>query len=187
MSYQDPEILLLASPSALDSVIQSIQEELAGLTWLQKCFGRAWTFRELDDKGATITIPKVYSGAGEYLNVLPNDHLQAQAFFATRGPETWPSYTPASQNPKQRPLKIIFWFNLQAIDKDKGYPFTEELKGDVERILRAHPAIVSIDAFADDQVEQVFEGYTLAANSQYLMYPYAGFRFDVTVGYWEEC
>lgn len=189
MSYQDPQILSIPAPTALDVVIENLRSDLSALTWLDRAFGRAWLFRELliGENNRPVNLPKVYLGAGEYQNVLPNDHLTSQAFIATNGAETWGSYTTASQNAKTRQLKIVFWFNLQTIDKDKTYIFTEELKKDVELVLRNNPAIASIDEYADDSAEQVFEGYTLPEDSQYLMFPFAGFRFNVTVGYWEEC
>jgi hypothetical protein len=71
------------------------------------------------------------------------------------------------------------------------------LKKDVEKILKANAYVASIDKYFDERVEDVFDGYISQAESgrysvddtktQYLMYPYAGFRFDFTVAYMEDC
>lgn len=199
MSYQNPDILLITSPIGLDAVIQSIQQELsAGLSWLEKSFGRAWEFKEIDSATEKIIkVPKCYTGTGEYINVLPNDFLKAQSFISARNEETWPAYTRASGNSKQRELSIIFWFNLKEIDPTKDYIFTEELKKQVEKILKANAYVASINKYFDERVEDVFDGYISQAEAgrysvddtktQYLMYPYSGFRFDVTVAFTEVC
>lgn len=196
MSYPNPSILAITAPQGIDKVIESIRVDLSALAWLAKSFGRAWEFKEPDAENPTIIhkIPKVWQGkdvtttTGEYLPVLPNDHLQSQSFIACKNAEVWTEYTRATGNPKERPLSIIFWFNLKLIDPTKDYIFTDVLKKDVEKILKANEHIKSINSFFDEKVEEVFEGYTINdALTQYLMYPYSGFRFDVTAAYWEEC
>jgi hypothetical protein len=199
MSYQNPDIPLITSPIGLDKVIQNIQQALtAGLPWLEKSFGRAWEFKEVDPATEKIVrVPKCYSGSGEYINVLPNDFLKSQSFITVRNEETWPAYTRATGNSKLRALSTIFWFNLKEIDSSKDYIFTEVLKKDVEKVLKANAYVASIDKYFDERVEDVFDGYISQAESgrysvddtktQYLMYPYSGFRFDVTVAYDEEC
>jgi hypothetical protein len=109
------------------------------------------------------------------------------------GPNTT---APNSPIPRSASLKIIFWFNLNDIDPNKGYIFTEELKTDVEKILKANPHVQSIDTYVDEKAEEVFEGYinsgagTLSTQdddvNQYLMYPFSGFRFNITVAFFEQ-
>jgi hypothetical protein len=197
MSYANPEILEIDSPAGLDKVIESLRVDLSFLPWLEKSFGRAWEFTEKQADGRVVRVPKVYQREGEYLNVLPNDHLVAQSFIMADGEEKWQAFTKYSTNAKTRALRIIFWFNLQQIDPNKDYIFTEELKREVEKILKASPYVVSIDSYIDERAEDVFRGYinsgagTLSTAdddvNQVLMYPYSGFRFTVTVSYYEEC
>ena len=179
MSYSNPDIVLIDNPVGLDKVIQSIQTDLNNLAWLQKSFGRAW---EMSDEGKTV--PKVYAGDGEYMNVLPNDFLKSQSFIATKGEEIWTDYTKSSANNKERKLKIIFWFNIKEVIEG-DHINTEKLKHEVEAVLKICPYIKSIDSYVDEQAEDVFEGYDLSEGSQYLMHPYSGMRFDITVGYRE--
>lgn len=183
MSYSNPDILIIETPIGLDAVVQSYQQDLyAGLPWLTKSFGRAREFREDGKK-----VPKCYMGLGEYYNALPNDFLQAQSFIIAREREQWPDY-PASD--LERELSMIFWCNLQWINPAKDYIFTEELRWDVEKIIKANPFTKAIQSFYDDRIEDVFMGYVGenhgtdgAQDRPYLMYPYAGFRFDVLASY----
>jgi hypothetical protein len=198
MSYENPNILTIDTPVGLDAVIESIRADLSSIPWLQKSFGRAWEFTEKQASGSVVRIPKVYQGEAEYLNVLPNDHMVAQSFIMADGAESWSEYERTSmRNAKTRALKIIFWLNLHEIDSNSDYIFTEVLKKDVEKVLKANPWITSIDQYVDEKAEDVFQGYinsgagTLSTAddnvNQVLMYPYSGFRFNVTVGYYEDC
>lgn len=193
MSYSNPDIVLITSPKGIDVAVQSIQQDLySGLAWLQKSFGRAWEHKEAID-GKTVRIPKVYMGGGEYHNVLPNDFLRAQSFIAVRGTEQWGDFSKFSENSLSRTLSIIFWVNLQEINPGKDYIFVEELKSEVEKIIKRNPFVESIDEYVDERAEDVFDAYDLRSvgygvddtATQYLMYPYSGFRFNVTVGYRE--
>lgn len=178
MSYSNPDIELIEEAKGIDSVIQSIQVDLSSLDWLEKSFGRAWVF---DDDGGKV--PKVYQGQGEYLNVLPNDFLRAQSFITASGPETVTEYKQFTMSSLERNLNIFFWVNLQEIDPNTGYIFTERLKNEVEKILKRNRWVKTINNYFDERADQVFEGFTLPENTQYLMYPYSGFRFEITVAY----
>lgn len=188
MSYSNPTIPSIASPTGLDTVIESIRTALAGLAWLDKSFGRAWEHKEMDAEGKVRKLPKVYTGEGEYLNVLPNDNLKAQSFIACRGPEEWEQFNRFEGSMKTRKLSVIFWGDLQRIDPTKDYIFIDILKNQVEDIIKVHPSVQSMDAYYDERAEEVFEGYSLddVAN-QYITFPFTGFRLDFTVIYPEEC
>jgi hypothetical protein len=204
MSYVDSEILTIDSPVGLDKIIQALQEELSSLPWMQKSFGRAWEFTEKMPDGRVVRVPKVWQGTegttgkGEYLNVLPNDHLTSQSFIMAAGAEEWIDFQLFQlTNLKQRKLKVIFWFNLNEIDANKDYIFTEELKADVEKLLKTFPYLKSIDSYTDEKAEDVFEGYINSGSgtlstadddlNQWCMHPYSGFRFNITVTYYEDC
>lgn len=205
MSYQNPEILPIDSPKGLDKVIQSLQDDLGPLPWLAKAFGRAWEFTEKQGD-RVIRVPKAWQGTdqstgkGEYISMLPNDNITSQSFIMAAGPEELAEdflYTRYALNSKTRKLKIIFWFNLNDIDPNKDYIFTEELKADVEKVFKANPNVKSIDTYTDEKAEDVFEGYINSGSNtlssadddlnQYLMHPYSGFRFNITIAFWEEC
>jgi hypothetical protein len=192
MSYNNPSTGVTGA-TGLNAAIESIRSSLAALTWLEKSFGRAWEFKEKNTEDRTISIPKVFMGQtdnkeGEYLNVLPNDFLKAQSFIKMAGPEEWTQFNRYDGSMKSRKISIIFWCNLKEIDVSKNYIFTDELKDQVEDILRKHPSISSLDAYYDERAEDIFNGYSLEeVETQYLMYPYAGFRVDCTISYGEVC
>lgn len=171
------------------------QDFYYGLPWLSKSFGRAWGFKEADSSADILKVPKCYMGEGEYQNVLPNDSLTSQSFIAARTGEETIDFSKATVSSKERLMSCIFWFNLKEINPSKDYIFTEELKYDVERILKQNPYVKTIESYFDEQVEQVFDGYLSNAEyarytiddprTQFLMYPYSGFRFDFRLAYAE--
>lgn len=192
MSYNNPSIPT-AGVTGFDAAVESVRSGLSALTWLEKSFGRAFEFKEkrLEDK--IVTVPKVFMGQtdlkdGEYLTVLPNDFLKAQSFIKALGPEEWTSFNRSDGSMKTRKVSVIFWVNLKQIDVSKNYIFTDELKDQVEDILKRNPFTLSMDAYYDERYEDIFQGYTIEeVNTQYLMYPYSGMRFDLTLSYPEVC
>lgn len=186
MSYANPEILIPEDLQGVDQAIESLRTDFATLPWLEKSFGRAWEFPEqIGDRKESV--PKVYEGGGEYHSVLPNDHLKAQSFILCIGEEEWTDYT-RQHNPKQRRLAVVFWFNLKEIDPDADFIFTERLKVQVEALINVNPYTMRINSFVDERAEEVFRGFIRPdTDTRYLMYPYSGFRFELTVGYREKC
>lgn len=189
MSYITPYIAPFnVSAISLDKVIQSLQFELGQLPWLDYSFGRAYEFKEVDAKGKLLRLPKCYTRDGEYINVLPNDFGRAQCFIALKGAEDWKEFFKYTGSTKEATLSIIVWGSLKRIDNTKKYFYTEILKKDVEKIVKLNEFVLEIVSVIDERAEDVFKGYDLRdENSQYLMWPYNGFRMDITVNYYEEC
>jgi len=196
MSYSNPSILEISAPTGLDTAIESLRLSMAGLSWENTAFGRAWEFKEVDPgSGKVIKVPKCYLGEGEYINVLPNDTLKtsSQSFIAVRGMERTIEYNQFSASSMERDVSLIFWMNLKEIDQAKDWIFTEQLKAEVEALIKANPYVSNILAYYDERVEDVFDGYVDGSQggrysvedtkTQYLMYPYTGFRFDLTLAY----
>lgn len=192
MSYNNPTIPT-AGVTGFDAAIGSIQTGLSALSWLTKSFGRAWVFKEKDLEGRVKKVPKVFEGQtdgkqGEYMNVLPNDFLQAYSFIKADGPEEWSEFNRFEGSMKSRKVSVIFWVNLKSINVAKNYIFIDELKDAVEDILKINPNVLSMDAYFDERAEDVFDGYTIDdVESQYLMYPFSGMRFQLTLSYPEVC
>lgn len=189
MSYVNPGTLPTPPiPLGLERAIEDMRGMLeVNLPWLSFAFGRAFTFNETSAK-----IPKCYVGNGEYINVLPNDTLfrpitAASLFFQLRSTETYSIFNYQHGSTKQATVGIIFWGNLKLIDSAKNYIFTEELKNDVEQVIKTNPYVQQIDEWIDERVEDVFDKYTIDPAAQYLMYPYTGFRVNVIINYPESC
>ena len=118
--------------------------------------------------------------SGEYLTVLPNDKFKGMSFIMATSQETFvgDDYTTDTfQQERTRQAALIFWVNLKAIDPTKDYPFTEELKEEVE-IQLADLDNLSIVSYIDENYREVFNGLNMGQNN-YLMYPYAAFRFNL--------
>lgn len=193
MSYASPYINTSNTAIGLDVVIESIRSELEAIPWLSVSFGRAYEFKEKDTTGKTVKIPKCYTSSGEYINVFPNDTLfakdvAASSFIKLKNSETYQQFNSTDGSKKKATLSVIFWGNLKLIDSTKDYIFTELLKYDVEKILKINQYVFELVEWVDERAEDVFEGYDLQIdNPTYLVYPFTGFRVDLTVFYDEAC
>jgi len=205
MSYEKPVIPVIAAPSGFNKAVQSLQVELYnGLSWLEKSFGRAYMFRERDINGNASNTPKCYDGAGEYINVLPNDMFSAMSFIIPTDGEIIIDGNKWILS-KTRACSLIFWVDLSRLIPGKDYVFTEELKTEVQAVLKANPYVFQINKYFDDRAENIYAGmdidfkgryrekkkgtYSNAAQvgEQYLMFPYAGMRFDIVFAYPDNC
>jgi hypothetical protein len=188
MSYVNPSPITAPLPIGIERAIEDMRGMLeVNLPWLSFAFGRALSF----DEGGKKT-PKCYVGSGEYINVLPNDTLfrkttAASLFFQLRSSETYVQFNYTNGSTKEATVGIIFWGNLKLIDDQRPYIFTEELKNNVEQVLKQNPYVKEIDEWVDERAEDVFDKYNLYESTQYLMYPYSGFRVNVIINYPEAC
>lgn len=197
MSYTSPNINAGAVVKiGLDAPIEAIRLAMANIAWISKSFGRAMTFREPDNNtGKLIRVPKVYEDGGEYINVLPNDSIfsdgvAASSFIRVVGPETYEIFEANTGSIKSAKLAIIVWADLKKIDPVKDYIFTEELKAEIEAEVKKVHYVKELVEWIDERAEDVFNGYDLDSsdfNTEYLMYPYAGIRLELTVNYPESC
>jgi len=196
-TYTNPSINTGATvPIGLDAAIESIRSGIAGIAWVSKSFGRAWAVKEKDPVSERIlTIPKCYTAEGDYQNVLPNDTLftgttAASSFIAVIGEESYESFQPHTGSVKKADLAVIVWANLKMIDSSKTYIFNEQLKKDLEAVLKVNSMVSSINSWVEEKAEKVFEGYDFTGDqflTEYLMYPYWGCRVELTVVYDESC
>lgn len=197
MSYTSPVINSGAAvKQGIDVPIEAIRVAISELTWMSKSFGRAMTFREINNAtGKLARTPKVYEQSGEYINVLPNDSIfssgvAASSFIRVVGPERYESYEPNSGSLKTARLSVIIWGDLKKIDPSKDYIFTEYLKSQIEAKIKDVHFVSEIIEWYDENVEDVFNGYDFdeeITRTEFLMYPYAGIRVDVNVTYPEAC
>lgn len=179
VSYLDPQAPTLPNAIGLDAEIQRLQLRLKErLDWLQVSYGKA--HRHSEKRGnKTVTLPKVYDGAGEYRDVLPNDNVQAQSFFLAKDPlrNTERGEPIIGTLPLAQPVDLIVWGNLQRIDETKAYRFDAELQRDVLRVLNGAGVLV-LNVFTTP--EEVFRGFSVELiPEQVLRHPYAGFRIQL--------
>lgn len=190
----------ITNPVGLDAAIQATALKLeAGLDWLT-AFGRAFVFAERTPDGRAINTPKVYASNGEYVNVFPNDNYAGFCFFYPMQAEEYEYAGPAFGtfgSTKRRTVALIFWLNLKRIDSAKDYVYTEVLKREIEKLLQRCPAVERINSYEDENVDKIYAEFELDENArfraagttvtQWLMYPYAGMRFELQMAYKDNC
>lgn len=177
--------------TGLDLSIRKIALELAQLPWLETIYGRAYSFKTEQGK----VKPYAYTTAGEYINVLPDDSFQSQCFFKAKGDELL-NFDVSKGSRRtglirfERELSLIVWANLGVLDypPQPDYNYTERLKEEVLKRLKASAEVVQIRAYIDEDSRKVFDGYDLDdVQTHFLMMPFSGFRVDFVVRYQEVC
>lgn len=199
MIYSNPNIPIIPDPKGFDKAIAEIQTAVGTVPYIEKSFGRAFIHKE-NIVGKIVSLPKVYQGAGEYYNPLPNDNFKAQTFMLAAGEEIADDdFENYGQNTFTRKVALIFWGNLKAIDSAKDYIFLEEIKMDILEALRYTSSFKSFDSYVDERYSDVFREFSsyisnaskdtaeAEINTQYLMYPYSGFRMTITLVYQQSC
>jgi hypothetical protein len=181
VTYLNPTAPTLPNPVGLDRELQRLQLLLAErLGWLQVSYGKA--HRHTEKRGSkTVTLPKVYDGAGEYRDVLPNDNVAAQSFFLPRDPAS----VIAAQEPMPGTLPLaqvvdyIFWGNLEKIEPGRADRFETELLHDVLKVLNGAGVLVQR---VYTTPEEVFRGFSVElVPDKVLRHPYVGFRVQLEV------
>jgi len=187
--------IIPVGPVMLDKIIGEIQTGLAeNLSWLDAAFGRCQRITKMV-QGKRIVVPSVYSGGkfgpNDYLEVSPDSKIGNFSFFEIEDPQTidagqW------DRNVKA-PFALIVWFDLTRVYDEADNRNTEYLKAQILRVLNGragwhltHGRIVLNRIY--ERAENIYRGYTLSEiDNQYLMHPFAGFRFEGTLEFEELC
>ena len=172
-----------------DKPIQSLQDALANLSWLNHIFGRSERLVELKN-GLRIYSPNVYKGSNEYISLYPdNRKLGNYCFFVLSEPQV---VSPLSQiqNRLKAPFSLIVWYDVRTIEQNSDTRNTEYVKEQILKTIRG--AWIKSGAVVVNRVyqraENVFEGYTMdEVDNQFLMQPYAGLRITGELIVDEEC
>lgn len=181
----------------LDKVISEIQYGLVdNLSWLDAAFGRSQRLSKMMD-GKRIITPNVYCGGwrghgeNDYIEVSPDSKIGNFAFFEIEDPQTIDAGPWAREI--KAPFGLIFWFDLTHVYENYTNRNTEKLKADILHILngRAGWHLTGGRILVNkiyERAENIYRGYTLSEiDNQYLMHPYAGFRFDGLLEFDELC
>lgn len=187
--------IIPVAPVMLDKIIGEIQTGLVeNLSWLDAAFGRCQRITKMV-QGKRIVVPNVYSGGkfgpNDYLEVSPDSKIGNFSFFEIEDPQTidagmWDRNIRA-------PFALIVWFDLTRVYNEADNRNTEYLKAQILRVLNGragwhltHGRIVLNRIY--ERAENIYRGYTLSEiDNQYLMHPFAGFRFEGTLEFEELC
>ncbi len=181
----------------LDEIIGEIQQGLVdNLSWLDAAFGRSQRLTKMV-AGKKIIVPNVYCGGwnghgeNDYIEVSPDSRIGNFSFFEIDDPQT------INAGPWAREIKapfgLIFWFDLTRVYKQASNRNTEKLKADILHILNGRygwhltSGRIAINKIYE-RAENIYRGYSLSEiDNQFLMHPFAGFRFDGLLEYEELC
>lgn len=187
--------IIPVAPVMLDKIIGEIQTGLVeNLSWLDAAFGRCQRITKMV-QGKRIVVPNVYSGGkfgpNDYLEVSPDSKIGNFSFFEIEDPQTI-DVGPWDRNIRA-PFALIVWFDLTRVYDAPDNRNTEYLKAQILRVLNGragwhltHGRIVLNRIY--ERAENIYRGYTLSEiDNQYLMHPFAGFRFEGTLEFEELC
>lgn len=185
--YTSTTAPMIANPIGIEVPIQSIQQDLASLSFIELSYGRAKMFPVKKDSDKQE--PKVYVGNRNYKTVLPNDNLNSQSFIAVTSHETIEEFDHNSKSQiKKCDLAIIIWVNFEKLDKFNDIEDFENFKSQVEQKLAFNPYIIDIDSVIDENAKKIFSPYDIdQCEKESLQYPYGGMRFDVKIGFESFC
>lgn len=188
---------IIDNPVMLDRVIGQIQQGLVeNISWLDVAFGRAQRLTK-NLEGRSIITPNVYCGGwnghgeNDYIEVSPDAKIGNFAFFEVDDPQTIEVSTWIRQI--TTPFALIVWFDLTRVYGVPDNRNTEYLKAQILRVLNGRGGwhlgdgrIVLNQIY--ERAENIYRGYTLSEiDNQYLMHPFAGFRFEGTLQFDELC
>lgn len=165
------------NPVLFDLVIEEAKQcLLSDLNWLDQAFGRAWTINRLYEK-KKYAEPCIYTKGNSYETLVPSADLGNFCFFVLRDPNE------ITDNGKvTTTFSCIFWVDLVKCFSNKNRRDTENIKNDILMAFRdcsfTKGGAIVIDR-CYEEANNVWRGYTLdEADNQYMIHPYAGFRFE---------
>ena len=178
------------TPAFLDEIVVQIQDILkANLSWLDYSFGRSQRLVTTKDKN-NYFYPGVHIGYEKYINVFPDQELGNFSFFQIEDPQDLVSDT---RRPSLIKIKysLIFWANLDSIFQDKKDRNTEALKLQILQLLSQglflNNGRISVKTIFE-KAENIYKEYSLKeVDSQFLMQPYYGLRFEGEIKYDKFC
>lgn len=181
----------------LDRVIGDIQQGLVdNISWLNAAFGRSQRLTKMMN-GKKIVTPNVYCGGwnghgeNDYIETSPDSKIGNFAFFEIEDPQTIDAGPWARQI--KAPFGLIVWCDLTRVYNTATNRNTEKLKAQILHVLNGRAGWhlsggrIIINRIYE-RPENIYRGYTLSEiDNQFLMHPYAGFRFDGILEYDELC
>lgn len=181
---------IIENPVMLDAVIGRIQTALVqNLGWLDAAFGRAQRLTKITASGKRITTPNVYCGGlsghgpNDYIETSPDSNIGNFSFFVVDDPQQL-EWRPFEQMTQKAPFALIFWFDLRRVFGADNNRNTEYLKAQILELLNGRTGWLLRNGTIQitkcyEQAQNIYRGFSLdEIDNQFLMHPYAGFRFE---------
>lgn len=171
------------NPALSERLFADIQQALAKeIGWLDNIYGKAERVQR-EIKGKRYYEPTWYKGRNDYETLIPSkSHLGNYCFFVLSEPQNT-AFDTWGTTKVTMPFSLIVWCDVRTTDPNNwDTRNTEYIK---EQLLTAlngmhhfstgHFTITRIY----ERAENVFAGFTLdETDNQFMMSPYAAFRFD---------
>lgn len=172
----------ITTPYLFDKVIRELQQALKeGLPWLENSFGRVER-RVTEVNERRLYVPAIYQEDGQYGIMLPDDRLGCYSFFVMHDPQEVLNRMQTEVRIKS-PFSLIVWVDMRRVEIKMRMPDernTEYIKEQVLSVIETaskRKGHISINRIYEHAVN-VFDGFSLdEVNNQFLMSPFAGFRF----------
>lgn len=185
-----PKVPKPTNPVLIDSVIVQIQDTLKEkLSWLDYSFGQAQNMvKEID--GKEFNFPGVHIANGRYENMLPDSKFGNFSFFTVDDPQVVDFYM-NTINDITVDCSIIFWVNLDKIFASEPDRNKEAIKAEIIKVLTRELFLKSGRfSFSNifEKADNIYLGFDISeVESQFLMQPYCGFRFEGKIKLTESC
>lgn len=174
---------IYTTPYLFDKVIGELQDVLKErLPWLTAAYGRAERLVKMVD-GKRIYTPNVYRGNDQYEVLLPDDRRGCFSFVVLGEPQELMNMMQMEVRVKT-PFSLIVWVDMRRVEKKMGLPDqrnTEYVKEAILSVLETaflKKGVITVQRIYQ-RAENVFEGFSLdEVDNQFLMSPFAGFRFQ---------
>lgn len=176
----------------IDRIVYDMQLSFeTNLNWISHGYARA--YRNMDKGEKKLYFPEVYVGGetNDYVRVTPDNDKKGTFFFVV-GKEESVEYEQGGQNYLTWTIGIIFWVNLDQINKSlsQNEIFTQHMKRDARQVLTNYmygkPYTVEVINIVDEFTE-VYKEFKLDEGQNYQKSPYDGFRINVVVTELESC
>lgn len=176
------EIKTYSHPYLCDKVIGDLQDILAAkLPWLEVAYGRCERLVKIID-GKRYYTPNIYKGKDQYESLLPDDRRGCYSFFVMAEPQEVQQMVQVEIRVKY-PFSLVVWFDMRTVERVMNLPDernTEYVKEQILSVIdsaNTRRGSISIEKIYE-RAENVFQGFTLdEVDNQFLMSPFAGFRF----------
>lgn len=186
-----PTIPQPANPALLDKAFAAINTKmLVKLDWLTNAFGKAQKLTRLNDKKREVKYPAVYTGTGkEYASMLPHEGYGNFSFWDVQK-DYEIEWVDNQQQIIEVDFGLVFWMNLNTVLEASELRNLESIKEEVIAFftaMRVPSTRIQLTGVTEQQ-DKIYQGYsTKEVESQYLMHPYAGLRFNGTIRYERLC
>lgn len=177
------------NPKLFDKVIAEIQQGLAdNFLWLNFVFGKAERLVKMIN-GRKYYTPNLYIGKNEYESIEPDSGFGNYSFFVLDEPQDV-EWAVGDKTHLTAPFALIVWFDLRTLpgnDERNTEYFKQQILQYLNGGLFMRHGHIRINRIYE-KAENIFRGFTLdEIDNQFLMQPFAGFRFEGEMHVATEC